>query len=154
MTCSKPERKVYWAPHSSEQTPGTTSPGWKSAAPSSPLRREVPDIVLYLQGDGGCCKCIPVNPVSFFLQLIIFSILHRNGSQLWKDSRMSRGMCDTRACATMSSRSLEIIVLSCRLLMGCQHLPHHRALLRIALQCLHLLSTQETCISFTLGRSS
>lgn len=84
MTCSKPEnqRDILGNTHISEQTPRTMSPGWKYAALSSPLMTEVPGIVLYLQGDGGCRKRVPVNPVSFFLQLIIFSTLHWDGPQL------------------------------------------------------------------------
>lgn len=105
--------------------------------PTSRSLTQVPGTVLYLQGDGGCCKRIPVNPVSFFLQLIIFSTLHWDGSQLGRDSSMSAGMCNTRACTATFPRSLEIIVLSCRLPLGT---PTY-GVPRISV---HLLSTQET----------
>lgn len=106
---------------------------------SRPLE-QIPGTALYLQGDGGRCKRIPVNPVSFFLQLIIFSTLHRDGSQLGRDKSMSRGTCSTRACTATFPRSLEMIGLSCRLPLGT---PSY-GVPRISLQCLHLLSTQET----------
>lgn len=91
----------YWAPHSYQETPGTSP-------------RHNP----YLQGDGGRCKCIPINPVSFFLQLIIFSTLHWDGPQLGRDNSMSRGTYNTRACTATFPTSLKISALSCRLPLG------------------------------------